>query len=409
VCKYGNFAEGDQKLKIRVNECNIDLDLDQIKMQMIDFSRCFDQSGALYVRAPGRINIIGEHIDYNGGMVLPAAIDLAISLSIGLRPDSKIVLYAIDLDDVLVCDSKEIKRQEARNWANYVLGVIAEVQKMGHDLHGFNLAFGGNIPLGAGLSSSAALCCGVAFALNELFDLGLSKIDLVLIAQRAENDFVGMPCGVMDMFASVMGRSGQVIQLDCQTLAHTYHPCDLGQYSFLLLDSCVKHQLVDGHYAQRRSECEMGLQILRETDPGLVSFKDVSLDHLVANKFKMPPVVYQRCQYVVEEKSRVTGACAALAVSDFETFGKFMFECHLGLHLLYDVCVPETNFLVDLARGHILGARQMGGGFGGCTLNLLKTNELESFSFSASQAYERVFGQPLKIYPVTLADGVSLV
>lgn len=371
----------------------------------------FSLAPELIVRAPGRINLIGEHTDYNDGYVLPAAIDKAIWMAAGRRSDDRFVFFALDLGEFFSISSEEIAFQQTHTWANYLLGVISEARKDGHVFGGMNLVFGGDVPLGAGLSSSAAIESGAMFLLNELYQLGLSRLDLVRLAQRGENHFVGMQCGVMDMFASVMGRDQQVVRLDCRNLDYDYFPFETADYSLVLFDSGVKHALVDSEYNTRRKECELGVELLKPFAPGISSLRDVSLEFLNLHQSLLTPTVYRRCHFVVEEIQRVVRACEVLQANDFQTLGELMFQGHDGLNHGYEVCVPETNFLVELARATpgVLGARQMGGGFGGCTLNLLQNDVLESFAAASSAAYQQAFKIDLKIYPVSLTAGTQVV
>ncbi|MEK7257583.1 MAG: galactokinase [Bacteroidota bacterium] len=374
-----------------------------------EFEARFSAPPELLVRAPGRINLIGEHTDYNDGFVLPAAIDKAIWFAASRRSDGRFAFAALDLGKFFISENATPVLQQNHIWANYLLGVVSEARKDGLAFGGLNLVFTGDVPLGAGLSSSAAIESGMMFILNELYELGLSKMDIVKLAQRGENNFVGMKCGVMDMFASVMGRENQVVRLDCRSLEFEYFPFQSDAFSLVLCDSGVKHQLVDSEYNTRREECEAGVSILKKYDPGIASLRDVSPAFLKKHASELPGKIFQRCKYVVEEIHRVEQACAALQNGDFETLGKLMFETHRGLDLEYEVSVPETNFLVEEARKNgVLGSRMMGGGFGGCTINLLKTNDVEVFSEKMREAYRRHFGLDLKIYPVRLADGVSV-
>lgn len=378
------------------------------------FQTQFSSLPELVVRAPGRINLIGEHTDYNGGFVLPAAIDKAIWMAAGRREDGRFAFFAQDLGEFFISENEKPVFQEKQNWANYLLGVISEAQKDGLVFGGMNLVFGGDVPLGAGLSSSAAIESGAMFLLNALYKLGLSKMDIIRLAQRGENNFVGMKCGIMDMFASVMGRENQVVRLDCRSLEFEYFPFNTADYSLVLLDSGVKHTLIDSEYNTRREECETGVSILKKYNPGISSLRDVPISLLQDHKNELPETVYKRCKFVVEEIERVEQACMALKNSDFKTLGKLMYAGHDGLNLEFEVCVPETNFLVETARDFthgeaVLGARQMGGGFGGCTINLVKTNALESFAQSTQTLYHQAFGIELKAYPVRLTAGTELL
>lgn len=375
------------------------------------FESRFSTAPDITVRAPGRINLIGEHTDYNGGFVLPAAIDKAIWLAAGKRADGRFAFYALDLDDYFLSDDAGTVFQEQHKWANYLLGVISEARKDGLLIGGLNVVFGGDVPLGAGLSSSAALESGTMFVLNELYQLGLSRMDIVRLAQRGENNFVGMKCGIMDMFASVISRENTVVRLDCRSLEYAYFPFDAPGFSLVLCDSGVKHTLVDSEYNTRRAECEEGVAILKKYDSGISSLRDVSPALLKKHEQMLRPVVFRRCKYVVEEIARVELACAALQRNDLATLGQLMFQTHDGLNLEYEVSVPEINFLVETARNNpaVLGARMMGGGFGGCTINLVKTEALEDFIETTSIAYSTKFGITLKTYPVKLTAGTSVI
>lgn len=372
------------------------------------FKKQFAAEPLLVVRAPGRINLIGEHTDYNGGFVLPAAIDKAIWLAAAPRSDGRFAFFAADLGEFFLSENEQTVFQTEKTWANYLLGVVSEMRRDGMKIGGLNLTFGGDVPLGAGLSSSAALESGMGFVLNESFDLKLSKMELVRLAQRSENEFVGMKCGIMDMFASVMGRENHVVRLDCRSLDFEYFPFQTNDHTLLLLDSGVKHQLVDSEYNTRREECETGVEVLKKFDPKIETLREVPLDFLNLHRADLPPKIFKRCQFVVEEIARVKAACTALQKGDFQKLGRLMYAGHDGLNMKYEVCVIETNALVEWARSwKVLGARQMGGGFGGCTLNLVKNSGLDEFVEEVSGAYHRVFGLDLKAYPVRLAGGVE--
>jgi galactokinase len=374
------------------------------------FVQHFSEPPECTVRAPGRINLIGEHTDYNAGFVLPAAIEQSIWLAAGRRTDGRFAFWAHDLEAFFITDHQQVVFQEQYPWANYLLGVVSEARQEGLVFGGLNLAFGGNVPLGAGLSSSAALESGALFALNELYRLGLSPMDIVRLAQRAENNFVGMQCGIMDMFASVMGRANAVVRLDCRDLSYQYFPFEPTDFSLVLFDSGVKHVLVDSAYNTRRMECASGVAVLKTFDPTITALRDVSLDLLMQHKAQLTDAVFKRCQYVVEEMLRVEKACTALQKSDFETLGRLMFQTHDGLNCLYEVSIPEINFLVETARHHhATGARMMGGGFGGCTLNLVKTHAMNAFVAAVTHDYKNTWGINLKTYPVRLATGTHLV
>ncbi len=373
------------------------------------FKTIFGTKPSLVARAPGRINLIGEHLDYNGGFVLPAAIDKAIWFAMGLRPDNELHFHSIDLGETFTAEVSSFQKSD-KNWANYLLGVISEAQKDGLQIGGVNVVFGGDIPIGAGLSSSAALESGMMAGLNKLFSLGLSKMDIVRLAQRGENNFVGMNCGIMDMFTSVMGREGHVVRLDCQSLDFQYIPFISADLSLLLCDSGVKHALVNSEYNDRRQECEAGLRFFQEKYPSIKSFRDLHYSQVMAEKAYLPTKIFKRCKYVVEELVRVDETCKTLIDLDMQRFGLLMLDCHEGLHNDYEVTCAETDFLVRQAMMHegVLGARQMGGGFGGCTLNLLETEAVNDFMIRIKAAYKHEYDLELHCHLVSFKDGVTV-
>lgn len=372
------------------------------------FQHIFGVPPSAVIRAPGRINLIGEHTDYNEGFVMPAAIDKAIWFAIAPRPDEVVQLHALDFDDHWETDLHNLSFSD-KGWPNYLMGPFSELLKDGHTLGGVNVVFGGDIPTGAGLSSSAAVESGMLFALNELFDLQLTRPALARLAQRAENNFVGMQCGIMDMFASLMGKAGHVIQLDCRDLSFAHFPLQLSDHVLLLCDSRVKHALVDSEFNTRRKECETGVAILQKQFPEVRSLRDVTFDMLDQAGDSLPALVLRRCRYVLAENARVLAVIDALNAGDLNAVGQLMHETHVGLRDEYAVSCPEIDFLVDQAWGRpeILGARMMGGGFGGCTLNLIRTDAVSSFCDHLTSVYRDAFGEDLLCYPVHLTDGVS--
>lgn len=375
------------------------------------YQQQFNTRPALLVQAPGRINLIGEHTDYNAGFVLPGAIQQSIWLAIGLREDNQLHCYAADWKEFIQLDAEALSFQKETSWANYLLGVLQEFRLLGLPTTGLNIAFGGNIPTGAGLSSSAALVSAMAVALNTLFQQGKSRLELAQLAQRAENNFVGTQCGIMDMFASLFGKAGQVLQLDCRDLSVRYFSVPQGPYSWVLLDSGVQHRLVESEYNTRRAECEAGAALLQEDGLHLTSLREVTKEALLARSALLPTTVFRRCLFVVEEIERVQLACQLLEEGQLTEFGRLLTECHRGLDSLYEVCVPETNFLVEQAicQAGVLGARQMGGGFGGCVLCLVQTDTLPELIHSLSTAYLSTFGIPMVHYPVQLSEGVRVL
>jgi galactokinase len=367
-------------------------------------------SPELMVKSPGRINLIGEHTDYNLGFVLPAAIDKAIYIAIGKRADQQICLQAADLDQTIEI-SLDALTPSPLQWPNYLLGIADQLQKMGHSLGGFNAVVAGDVPLGAGLSSSAAVECATVFALNELFGLGLSKLEMVRLAQKAENEFVGLKCGIMDMFASMFGKQDSVIQLDCRSLEYHYMPFHQDGFQIVLLDTCVKHSLASTEYNTRREECEAGVAIIAKWHPQVKSLRDANLEMVESLLASGDVNVYQRCKFIVGEIARLKAGCQDLVNDDIAAFGLKMFETHDGLSQDYQVSCSELDFLADFAKNQpgVIGARMMGGGFGGCTINLVKDASVDAFISGAALAFKNRFQQELKSYIVAIGDGTSLI
>ncbi|HSI78699.1 MAG TPA: galactokinase [Lunatimonas sp.] len=363
----------------------------------------------LVVRSPGRINLIGEHTDYNEGFVLPAAIDKAIYLGFAKNGLDRCRVYSIDYQEDASFSLNDI--QPGGGWITFIKGITATLIQDGHSVRGFDCIFGGDIPIGAGLSSSAALENGVGFGLNALFALGIDRLDLVKLSQKAEHEFAGVKCGIMDMFASMMGKQDRAIRLDCRSLDYDYFPLYLGDCQFLLCDTQVSHSLADSAYNTRREECQSGVNILRQHYPAIESLRDVGLGQLEEIKDLLPGKVYQRCAYVIQENQRLTSSCEALENGDLETFGKLLYGSHEGLSHSYEVSCAELDYLVEQTRSmdYVLGARMMGGGFGGCTLNLIKKQEKETFIAEISASYLREFGRSPKFYEVQIEDGTSVL
>jgi galactokinase len=374
------------------------------------FKELFHRQAQLVLRAPGRINLIGEHTDYNGGFVLPAAMDKAIYFAVAKRDDGQCHLYSENMSESHNFLVDQLKK-DGPSWSNYIKGVLAELQRLGLSVGGFDMVFGGDIPLGAGVSSSAALECGVAYAMNVLYNLGLDKLHLVKLAQAAENNFVGVNCGIMDQFASMMGKKNSVIQLDCRSLDYKYFPFEMQEYVVVLCDTGVKHNLGASEYNTRRNECEAGVAILKKHYPKVETLRDVPVATFLIHEKEFPEVVFKRCKYVVEEIARVEEACALLLENDLEAFGVKMYETHDGLQHLYAVSCEELDFLVDQTRNnaHVIGSRMMGGGFGGCTINLVHKDFVDAFIKSVAPAYQQKFGIALKTYQSVISDGVSVL
>ena len=360
-------------------------------------------------RAPGRINIIGEHTDYNNGFVLPTAINKEMYFAIAPNTEQKIRLFAYDLDESLEISLSEITKQTKCAWANYLLGVIHQLQKHEIPIQGVNVVFGGNIPIGAGISSSAAIECGFLYALNELFNLQLDSITITKFAQKAEHEYAGVNCGIMDQFAVVFSKEDTVIKLDCKTLEHEYVPLFLHDYKIILCDSNVSHNLASSEYNVRRDQCNEGVDLISKKFPFIFSLRDVSISLLEECKQLLPVIIYNRCLYVVEENNRVLAMCNALQESDYFRVGELLYESHEGLQHLYEVSCKELDELVEIAKNTpgVLGARMMGGGFGGCTLQIVHNSSVNRFVAIIQKEYYEKHHKQENIIIAELTKGVS--
>ncbi|RBQ05446.1 galactokinase [Pedobacter miscanthi] len=363
----------------------------------------------ILVRSPGRINIIGEHTDYNGGFVMPAAIDKAIYVAISKREDDEVHLFSESYQQFDISSIRELKKSE-NSWANYILGVADQLKERGYQLGGFNFYIDGDVPLGAGLSSSAAVECATGFALDQLFSLSVSKMDIALIAQKAEQTFAGVNCGIMDQFASVFGKKDQAIMLDCRSMKHIYIPLKLDGYKLLLLNTNVKHKLADSAYNKRRAQCEQGVAWVKEHYPNVNTLRDVDLSMLEAYVKPKDAEVYTKCSFVVKEIGRLLTAAEQLENGNLQGLGKLMFETHEGLSNDYEVSCKELDFLVDAVKplDFVLGARMMGGGFGGCTINIVKEDKIADLIEELTSKYQLEFGLKLDAYTVQTDNGTSL-
>ncbi len=365
----------------------------------------------LTVKAPGRINLIGEHTDYNEGFVMPAAIQKAATVYIEKREDSTIHLFAEDLKESYTLNLDTVTKS-SKDWANYIIGVIAQFQKVVRIPKGFTLRLKSDVPIGAGLSSSAAIECAVAFAINELFSLGLDRMQLTKMAQKAEHEYAGVLCGIMDQFASMFGKKDQVILLDCKTMHYQYYPLKLANYDIVLLDTQIKHALASSEYNTRRAECEQGISLIQQRYPSTKSLREVSMDMLneCVDSSQMTKV-YNRCKYVIEEIERTQAAAKDLQEGQLAAFGQKMFATHDGLSLLYEVSCPELDFLVNEVKDNpnVIGARMMGGGFGGCTINLIKKEATASVVQKLVASYHKTFQKNLLSYEVNIDDGASIL
>jgi len=382
----------------------------QIKEKVLnDFKKNFEGKPTI-VRSPGRVNIIGEHTDYNNGFVLPAAIDKAIYVAVAPRNDERIILYSGEFGESFETALSDLKPTD-KGWPNYILGVADQLRKGNYKPGGFNLAIDGDVPIGSGLSSSAALECATGFALNEIFKLNISKKDLAFIGQRAEHSFAGVRVGIMDQFASIFGRKDHVIKLDCQSLEYEYVPLKLEGYKILLLNTNVKHSLGSSEYNTRRAQCEQGVAWVKQHHPGINSLRDVSMEML--HQFVEPKdtLIFRRCKYVVEEKERLLTGCEDLKKGDLKSLGRKMFRTHDGLSKEYEVSCKELDFLVDAVRNnpHVIGARMMGGGFGGCTINIVKEEAIDSLVKEIGESYQKEQGKELTAYIARVEDGTSII
>jgi galactokinase len=365
----------------------------------------------LVVQSPGRVNIIGEHTDYNDGFVLPAAIDKAAYIAIGLREDDEIHLLAQDLNETFSTNIHELKPIDSISWPNYIIGSLAQFAKLAIPLKGFNAVLSSNVPIGAGLSSSAAVECATIVALNELLNTQLDKVTMVKMAQKAEHEFAGVLCGIMDQFASIMGKQNQVIKLDCKSLSYEYVPFNLDGIKVVLLNTNVKHALASSAYNTRRNECAQAVAWIQEYEPSIQSLRDATEDML--NKYVLPKdaVVDKRARFVVQEMNRLITGCHDLATGNLQALGKKMFATHHGLSNRYEVSCKELDYLVHFVQNNnaVLGARMMGGGFGGCTINLVQEDAIDDLLAAIQPAYEAAMQLPLTYYIASIEDGTAIL
>ena len=377
------------------------------------FQTLFGEPGDLYASA-GRINLIGEHTDYNGGYVFPGAIDCGIMAEIKVNGTQKVRAYSIDFDEFVEFGLQE-EDAPGQQWARYIFGVCRETVKRGGKVEGFDTVFAGDVPLGAGLSSSAALESTFAFALNDIFGNGIDKFDLAKIGQSTEHNYCGVKCGIMDQFASIFGKAGSLIRLNCKTLEYKYFPFKPEGYRLVLVDSCVKHELASSAYNKRRASCENAAAAIRKNHPEVEFLSDakrVWLDEVRTEipeedvRTEIPEEDFLRAEYVIDEVQRVLDVCDALERGDYETVGEMMYQTHFGMSRLYEVSCEELDFLNKLARKmDVTGSRVMGGGFGGCTINLVKDELYDAFIEEAVKQFTEKFGHAPKIYPVVISDG----
>ena len=365
------------------------------------FATLFEGEGEWFASA-GRINLIGEHTDYNGGFVFPGAIDKGMVAEIRLNGTEKVRAFALDLDEYCEFGLKE-EDAPSQSWARYIFGVCRETEKRGGKVGGFDTVFSGDVPLGAGMSSSAALESTFAFALNELFGNGIDKFELARIGQSTEHNYCGVNCGIMDQFASVFGKKGNLMRLDCRSMECEYSPVDPAQYGYklVLVHSCVKHVLVGSPYNDRRASCERVAKVL-----GQEFLRGATMDQLEAIKDQISEEDYMRARYVIGEEQRVLDVCDALKAGDYETVGARMYETHWGMSKDYEVSCEELDFLATVAKEcGVSGSRIMGGGFGGCTINLVKAELYDSFIATAKAKFAEKYGHEPIVIDVVISDG----
>ena len=375
-------------------------------MQQI-FRALFGADARIY-RAPGRVNLIGEHTDYNDGFVLPAAIGFSTWVAAAPRANRRLVIHSENFAERIEFDLDEPQTKARHHWSDYVYGVAVTLEQSGYRLRGANLLIRGEVPIGAGLSSSAAIEVATGYALLDLAGYALDRIELAKLCQRTENDFVGLRCGIMDQFVSCCGRRGHALWLDCRSLESRLLPLS-DEVRLVICNTLVKHSLASGEYNQRRAECEAGVQHLQQSLPQIQALRDVSLPALQQYGGDLPEVIARRCHHVISENDRVLASADALEHGDFTTFGRLMNESHQSLRDDYEVSCDELDLMVRLARevDGVYGARMTGGGFGGCTINLVKAENVGEFERVVAQGYQRATGHLPEIYICSAAEGAE--
>ncbi|RPH32830.1 MAG: galactokinase [Bacteroidales bacterium] len=374
-----------------------------------EFSSRFGTNGII-VKAPGRVNLIGEHTDYNQGFVLPGSIGKYITVEIKPNSIDNCRIYSLDYKTEFHFRPNENISKNFPHWAKYIAGVVIELIKDGYHVKPFDAVFSGDIPLGAGLSSSAALESAFALALNHIYDFRIDRSNLALIGQRAENNHAGVQCGIMDQFASLLGEEKTLLKLDCRSLEFERIPFHPENTIIVLADTLVKHNLASSEYNIRRQQCNAGVEAIQKIQKNINSLRDVSPDMLLEIKSKVESNVFNRCKYVVEEIIRTNQACDALKADDYDSFGIKMFETHHGLSKLYEVSCKELDLLVNAAKtaNGVYGARMMGGGFGGCTINLILKDRVEDFTERVGEMFKCKFHYLPKFYKVEISKGAHI-
>jgi len=370
-----------------------------------EFKENFKEEPIL-IFSPGRINVIGEHTDYNDGFVFPAAVDKGIYAAISKSLENSSIAIASDLKERFEFSVENSQPLDGGNWRNYVLGVVGEIQKKGIEVGNFNVVFGGDIPNGSGMSSSAALENSIVFGLNELFDLGLTKTEMIFISQKAEHNYVGVNCGIMDQYASMFGQKDKALLLDCRTTEATPFLIDFEDYELLLINTNVKHSLADSAYNDRRAACENAASLLN-----IKALRDATEEDLVAIKGKVSEEDYQKALFVIQENNRALAASEAMTANDIEKLGALIYGSHDGLSNQYHVSCEELDFLVDLSKesDDVIGSRMMGGGFGGCTINIVKKGKSDAFVAKVAPLYKNKFNKECSPYSVNISEGTHKI
>jgi galactokinase len=385
-------------------------DLHRDRVYSIFREKFGNKTKPIIVRSPGRINLIGEHTDYNEGFVLPAAIDKTIIFAVSPGSNRLIHLVSADLKDESLVEPANLKRS-SKQWPNYLLGVIDQLHKAGFHSGGVNVVFGGDVPIGAGLSSSAALEGGFIFALNELFNLGIDKLDMVKMAQKAEHEFAGVNCGIMDQFINIFGKDKTVLKIDCRSLEYEHFPFQHDDLRIVLCETPTRHDLASSEYNIRRSQCDSGVALLKRYDETIKSLRDVSMEFLMEHQKDFDPLVFKRCKYVLEENKRVLLSCEDLKCNDMISFGRRMYNAHAGQRDDYEISCNDLDVLIELASDTpgVVGARMMGGGFGGCTINIVEELKSEYFVESIPNLFRERTGKEIKIHSTRITGGTEKI